>query len=130
MELRGVPDPVDGPGDDSDWDDDFEEDDEPSSGRYMVAVREILANQIAAEDPPEVWLTAQRLLAEGLDRRDVMRNLAEALDSQIHSTIQVKQRFDVDRYRRALDRLPVPSGFQVEQVILDVVRHLQPVPLP
>src|SRR5437763_2719173 len=33
-----------------------------------VAIHEIAANQPSADDPPEVWETATRLLASGYDR--------------------------------------------------------------
>jgi hypothetical protein len=38
------------------------------SAREQVGFRAAIASQIASDDPPQVWRTAQRLLAEGRDR--------------------------------------------------------------
>ena len=42
---------------------------------------QLLADQIADEDPPEVWKTARRLLDGGLSPRFVRSNLFLALNS-------------------------------------------------
>jgi hypothetical protein len=39
-------------------------------------VREVIADQVADDDPPEVWRTARRLLVAGHDRESVLRQLA------------------------------------------------------
>ena len=66
---------------------------ERSFGRELSAVqllgREIVANKIFADDPPEAWATAERLLAAGLDREDVFRQLSMAFGSVARSSSDV-----------------------------------------
>ncbi len=45
------------------------------------ALREVLAQQIIEDDPPQVWRTARRLLDAGMDRLDVRRQLLLAFSS-------------------------------------------------
>lgn len=52
--------------------------DDPMSGARS-AMRAIVAEQIIHDDPPAVWATAQRLRAIGMDRSQVMAELAMAL---------------------------------------------------
>lgn len=96
-----------------------------SEGR--VGIRAAVTDQIAADDPPQVWQTARRLLAEGRDRADVMRQLVLALVPSLMSVVVEGEEFDLDGYLAALHRLPVPSVAECEQAMLDIVRERQPV---
>ncbi|HET6873686.1 MAG TPA: SEC-C metal-binding domain-containing protein [Acidimicrobiales bacterium] len=124
------------PDDEEDWEaelDDWEPDglddlDEVGSPvRIRAALLEVLANQIADEDPPFVWETARRLMEAGLDRDLVMDNLLMALTPFVRAAVEDDQAFDTDTYRRVLDQLPAPSPGSVERTLLDLVRRHQPI---
>lgn len=44
--------------------------------RLHIAVHEVVANRLWADDPPELWQTAKRLSAAGYDRHEVLHMLA------------------------------------------------------
>jgi hypothetical protein len=88
-----------------------------------AAVREIVANQILDDDPPEVWATVQRLLRAGLDRDAIFGELALAFSPLLQRAVETETPFDRAAYGRALDALPFPSADDIEQAIVDTVRH-------
>jgi hypothetical protein len=88
-------------------------------------LRDAVANQIADEDLPQVWATAQRLTALGLDRQNVLAQLVMALAHSVWGMLADGQSFDPVRYASALDRLPLPTGEEFEAALLDVVRGRQ-----
>lgn len=54
-------------------------DDDGDGEPLAVALRTIVATQVRDDDPPEVWATAQRLLAGGLDRDQALDQLSLAM---------------------------------------------------
>ncbi|HEX5925238.1 MAG TPA: hypothetical protein VFY45_15515 [Baekduia sp.] len=58
---------------------------EPMSIRLHLAMHEVVAKQLADDDPPEVYETARRLLDAGYDRHEVLHMLARPMASQIHA---------------------------------------------
>ncbi|MGH4015384.1 MAG: hypothetical protein ACRDSL_15955 [Pseudonocardiaceae bacterium] len=97
-------------------------------GPACDAALEVVASQIADDSPPEVWRTAQRLLAGGLDRRQVLQQLVLALSKQFRAVVAGQADFDLDAYRAMLTRLPVPGGEEIENALLSTVRSHQPIP--
>jgi hypothetical protein len=102
--------------------------DEPGAA-IQVAVRQAIANQIADEDPPEVWRTARRLLAAGHDRHSVMRQLALCFTPTLMAALEDDKPFDDVDYLSALERLPLPSAAQVEQALEEITRARRAVPI-
>lgn len=51
--------------------------------RLHITVHEIVANQLWADDPPEVWETAKRLTAAGYGRHDVLHMLCSVVSSEL-----------------------------------------------
>lgn len=84
--------------------------------------REIVANQIFADDPAEVWSTAQRLLALGHDRERVFREITMAFAPVMKASLEREERFDPGVYAAALARLPLPTAEEIGQAMIDVVR--------
>jgi hypothetical protein len=74
-------------------DDDLLDDDSPPTV-FRAMVYETIATQIADEDPPEVWATARRLTALGLDREAVLRNASLALIPAIQAALDKEEPFD------------------------------------
>ncbi|HYZ38055.1 MAG TPA: SEC-C metal-binding domain-containing protein [Pseudonocardiaceae bacterium] len=89
-----------------------------------LSLRAAIADQIASDTPPQVWQAAQRLLAEGRDRIDIMRQLVLALTASTMSVVEHRE-VDLDAYLTALDRLPVPSVADVTPAMIDIVRAQQ-----
>lgn len=95
----------------------------------QLATREVIASQILQDDPPETWVTAQRLAAEGLDDAKIVGQLALALVPSIQAAVgdgsADGKPFDRDGYVEALERLPLPEAEEVEDLIIDTVRSRQ-----
>lgn len=100
-------------------------DDGPASLR--LALRQVIANQIADEDPPEVWATAQRLMAGGHDRTTVLAQLDLALAQVMKTTMQEHRPFEASEYAAALDRLPLPSVAEMADALIEIARERQPI---
>lgn len=92
-----------------------------------AALREVIANQITDEDPAEVWSTARRLRTAGLDRDRVLSQLSLALTSAMKRSLEAEAPFDRDAYVADLERLPLPSGAELEAAIVGAARELQPI---
>ena len=69
-------------------------------------VRQVIANQIFDDQPPEVWVAAQRLLASGLEREEAMAQLGMVFVATMRDLLADERPFDPVAYAAALDRLP------------------------
>jgi hypothetical protein len=74
---------------------------------------EVVAKQILADDPPEVWTAAQRLLAAGQDRARVLRQLVLALIDPLERSLATESDFSVEDYRDRLAALPLPDHAEI-----------------
>jgi hypothetical protein len=81
-------------------------DGEPVSIRLHFAMHEILANQLADNDPPEVYATAVRLREDGYGRHEVLHMVAAPLAAQILATVTNGEGYDRERHIAALQDLP------------------------
>lgn len=76
------------------------------SPRLHLALHEVVANQIWDDDPPEMWVTAQRLTQAGYDRHEVLHMLGSVVGTDIYNAMANKAAFDITRTRRELAALP------------------------
>lgn len=74
--------------------------------RLHLAMHEVVAKQLADDDPPEVYENARRLLDAGYDRHEVLHMLARPMASQIHTTLTDNQPYNHARHVAALRALP------------------------
>ncbi|MTD56369.1 hypothetical protein [Amycolatopsis pithecellobii] len=81
------------------------EDDLDEESFLWVAAHTTVVDQLWDDEPVEVWQAAQRLLARGLDRGEVLDRLAGALEQQLETGESDELEFDLDDYLRALDEL-------------------------
>lgn len=81
-------------------------DGEPVSVRLHLTVHEVLASQLSDDDPPEVYLTARRLLEAGYERHEVLHMLSAPIAEQILQTVQGGEGYDRERHLAALRALP------------------------
>lgn len=74
--------------------------------RLHLTIHEIVAAQIADDDPPEVWATAQRLRKLGYGRHEILHMLGAAMTPQLWAALHDQRAYDPDEHRAALDALP------------------------
>jgi hypothetical protein len=79
---------------------------EPMSPRLHVSMHEVVTTQLWADDPPELWPTAQRLTALGYHRHVVLHMIASLVSRDLWETVQLGKPFDREAYARKLDTLP------------------------
>ncbi|MCA1655843.1 MAG: plasmid pRiA4b ORF-3 family protein, partial [Pseudonocardiaceae bacterium] len=73
--------------------------------RLHLTMHEVVANQLWDNDPPEAWQAAKRLREHGMDRHDILHELAAVMTEHMHPSLVRREPFDTDAYRRALDDL-------------------------
>jgi hypothetical protein len=81
-----------------------------------LAMHEIVANQLLADEPPEMWDTAKRLTNAGYERHEVLHMLASAVTADVYSALHDKQSHDPARTRAALAALPGLWERQLEEI--------------
>lgn len=79
---------------------------EPMNPRLHLAMHAVIANQLMADDPPQAWDTAQRLLDLGYERHEVLHMLASAISEHMLGALRDGSALDPDEYLALLDDLP------------------------
>ena len=74
--------------------------------RLHLTLHEIVATQLAEDDPPETWATAQRLRRLGYGRHEILHMLGAAMSTQIWEALDNRREYDADEHRAALAALP------------------------
>ena len=74
--------------------------------RLHLTVHEIVATQLADDDPPEVWATGQRLRRLGYGRHEILHMLGAAMMPQLWAALHDQREYDIDTHRAALASLP------------------------
>jgi hypothetical protein len=93
-------------------------------GRAFAALRHVVANQILAGDPPEVWDAAERCIAAGVDRRSALAQLQLVLLVPMRAVAEDGTEFDLGQYRESLSCLPYPTYAEVfEQLVAEVATN-------
>jgi hypothetical protein len=87
-------------------DDDVVVDGEPVNPRLHIALHQIVANQLLADDPSETWRTVQRLAGLGYDWHNVMHMIAAPVSDYIYQGTTQQRPFDPGDYARRLAGLP------------------------
>src|SRR3954451_20299863 len=70
--------------------------------RLHLTIHEIVATQLADDDPPEVWATGQRLRRLGYGRHEILHMLGAAMTPQIWATLHDQRAYDLEEHRAAL----------------------------
>ena len=74
--------------------------------RVAGSLREVVENQLRANEPPEVAATLARLLAAGHDRDEAVALIGAALMVELNEIMRSEREFDPARYVRNLANLP------------------------
>jgi len=78
--------------------------------RRHIAIHEVVANQLWEDDPAEAWRAAKQLHEAGMDRHDVLHQLASVVATYLHGALTDQRAVDPAAYRQALDALRPPSS--------------------
>jgi hypothetical protein len=71
-----------------------------------VALHDVVANQLLADDPPETWQTVQRLARLGYDWHNVMHMIASLVTEDVYLALREHRQPDPAAYARRLRELP------------------------
>jgi hypothetical protein len=74
--------------------------------RLHLTIHEVVATQLADHEPPEVWVTAQRLRRLGYGRHEILHMLGAAMTPQLWAALHDQREYDQQAHRGALDALP------------------------
>lgn len=99
-----------------------------SGGQVMnpvlhLSMHEIVANQLYADDPAEMWETAQRLSALGYERHEVLHMLASVVSNQVYRTLSKGDEFSADQMSVELAALPETWEFERKEGPLEEHRN-------
>jgi Domain of unknown function (DUF1841) len=81
-------------------------DGEPVNPRLHVAMHQVAANQLLANDPPETWQTVQRLAGRGHDWHNIMHMIASLVTEDVYGVLRENRKPDPAAYTRRLNELP------------------------
>ena len=95
----------------------------PDSRPLLAAMRELVATHIATDDPPLTWLTAQRLMALGIDREEALRQLSLAAMQTASRTARDHHPFDLAAFSAAIGSLPLPPAADTQEAVLAAARR-------
>jgi len=74
--------------------------------RLHVAMHQVVANQLLADDPPETWQTVQRLAGLGYDWHNIMHMIASLVSEDVYQALSEHRQPDPAAYARRLSELP------------------------
>jgi len=74
--------------------------------RLHVAMHQVVANQLLADEPPEAWQTVQRLAGLGYDWHNIMHMIAALVTEDVHAALKEHRQPDPAAYARRLGELP------------------------
>ena len=74
--------------------------------RLHVAMHQVVANQLLADDPPETWQTTQRLAGLGYDWHNIMHMIASLVTEDVYRALKEHRQPDPAAYARRLSELP------------------------
>jgi hypothetical protein len=77
-----------------------------SDPHLHAAIMEVVENQIRNNDPPQTGQTFKRLMAAGRSEKEAKRLIACVVSAEIFDVLKKQELFNLDRFVKALDRLP------------------------
>jgi hypothetical protein len=92
------------------------------SPRMHIAMHEIVANQLWADDPPEVWRTARRLTSAGYERHEVLHMLGSVVSAEVWRVMS-GDAHDIELVRAGLAALPESWEVLRDEVPLERSRN-------
>jgi hypothetical protein len=87
-----------------------------------IAMHEIVANQVWANEPPEMWQTVVRLLDAGYERHEVLHMLASVVSGEVFEALRDQTPHEIERVRAALAELP--GSWERQRAAIPEERHM------
>lgn len=81
-------------------------DGEPFSPRLHVTLHQVVATQLLADEPPDTWLTVQRLAGLGYDWHNIIHMIASVVGDDLYEALKKRRTFDPADYTQRLSELP------------------------
>jgi Domain of unknown function (DUF1841) len=76
------------------------------SPRLHVAMHQVVASQLLADEPPETWQTVRRLAGMGYDWHNIMHMIAALVSDDVYHAMTEHRQLDPGDYARRLNELP------------------------
>jgi hypothetical protein len=93
----------------------------PVNPRLHLTMHEIVATQLWDDGPPEVWVTAKRLLDVGYERHEILHMLMRPTSNQVWAAWHDGKEYDQDRHIAELEELP--DSWEHERAALTTERR-------
>jgi hypothetical protein len=74
--------------------------------QLQAAIMKVVENQLRSNDPPQTRQTFERLIATGHTEEEAKRLIACVVSAEIFDVLKKQEPFNLDRFVKALDRLP------------------------
>jgi len=74
--------------------------------RLHVAMHQVVANQLVADDPPQTWQAVQRLAGLGYDWHNIMHMIASLVTEDVYLALKKHRQPDPAAYAQRLSELP------------------------
>jgi hypothetical protein len=71
-----------------------------------AAIMKVVENQLRSNDPPQTQQTFKRLVDAGHSEAEAKRLIGCVVSSEIFDVLKKQEPFNLDRFVKALDRLP------------------------
>lgn len=80
---------------------------EPKANPVLnAAIMKAVDNQLRGNDPPQTGLTLKRLMEAGHSEEEAKRLIACVVSAEIFDALKQQQPFNLERFVKALDKLP------------------------
>ncbi|HEX9788893.1 MAG TPA: hypothetical protein VGB09_12745 [Candidatus Binatia bacterium] len=66
----------------------------------------VVDNQLRSNDPPQTQQTFKRLIDAGISEKEAKRLIACVVSAEIFDVLKQQQPFNLERFVKALDKLP------------------------
>jgi len=77
-----------------------------SNPELHAAIMKVVENQLRSNDPPQTRQTFERLIAAGHTEQEAKRLIACVVSAEIFDVLNRNEPFNLDRFVKALDKLP------------------------
>ena len=71
-----------------------------------AAIIEVVENQLRSNDPPQTRQTFERLIQAGHSEEEAKHLIGSVVSAEIFDVLKRQEPFNLDRFVKALDRLP------------------------
>jgi hypothetical protein len=78
-----------------------------SNPHLHAAIMKVVENQLRNNDPPQTGHTFKRLIEAGHSEKEAKRLIACVVSAEIFDVLKRNEPFNLDRFVRGLDRLPM-----------------------